>query len=351
MQQALEAWSAAGSLTQVLRSLRFQDPWYLLVLVLLLPILYVVMRQFRRRPRVQVSFGPSLTELPKTWRQRLLFVPQVLLLLAFTSAAIALARPQLPGRAAPLDSEGIDIAIALDVSTSMDAADFKPKDRINVAKQTIADMIDQRQSDRIGLVVFAGEAFTQAPLTLDYDLLRQVLSGVRTGVIADGTAIGDAIATSLNRLRGGKARSQVVILVTDGDNNAGSVPPMEAARLAKEIGVQVFTILVGQGGRVPYPVRQDLFGGTRYEYREIPTNPKLLKDIAELSGGKFYKATDREALRGSFQDILSRMDQSRLEDLRRFSRHVELASLFLWVALWSLLAAMALRATVLRSLP
>lgn len=351
MEQIITAIKKAGGLLWALRQVHFHDPLYLLVLILLVPLLFVAIRHWRRRPRVQVSLGARLKNLPTSTRSRLLWLPEALIVLSFVVAAIALARPQLPGQPAPLDAEGIDIAIALDVSTSMKAADFKPKDRIHVAKQTIADMIEQRSSDRIALVVFAGEAFTQAPLTLDYDLLREVLSGVKTGVIKDGTAIGDAIATSLNRVRGGQAKSKVVILVTDGDNNSGTVPPMEAARMAKEIGVKVYPILVGRGGRVPYPAGPDLFGGSRFVYREIPTNPQLLKDIAKTSDGRFYKATDREALRGSFQDILSRMDKSRLKDAKHYSRQVELASIFIWAALWLLLLALVLRSTWLRSLP
>lgn len=351
MEQSMAAIEKAGGLFWSLRNIHFHDPLYLLALLLLLPLLFFSYRYWRARPRLRVSLGGMFKNLPTSTRTRLLWLPKALFLFSFILGIIALARPQLPGQPAPLDAEGIDIAIALDVSTSMNAADFKPKDRIHVAKQTIADMIEQRSSDRMALVVFAGEAFTQTPLTLDYDLLREVLGGVKTGVIKDGTAIGDAIATSLNRLRGGQAKSKVVILVTDGDNNAGTVPPMEAARMAKEIGVQVYTILVGRGGRVPYPAGRDLFGGSRFVYREIPTNPQLLKDIAKTSDGKFYKATDREALRGSFQDILSRMDKSRLKDAQHYSRQVEVASLFVWAALWSLLLALLLRSTWLRSLP
>ncbi|MFH1809201.1 MAG: VWA domain-containing protein [Pseudomonadota bacterium] len=349
--QAWDAVHAAGGPLNALGVLRFRDPWWLLALLGALPLVIALWRHGRGVPRFATAVVAELSSLPATSRRNLEGIPRLLGIVVFVLGAIALARPDLPGRPAPLDAEGIDIALILDVSTSMNAADFSPKDRIHVAKQVIGDFVRQRDSDRISLVVFAGEAFTQVPLTLDYDLLHMVLEGVRTGVITDGTAIGDALATGLNRVRGGVATSKVLILVTDGDNNAGSVPPLEAAKMAKEIGVTVFTILVGKGGRVPYPVGANLFGEMRYEYREIPTNPQLLQEIAKTTGGRFYSATDREALQGSFQDILSRMDRTRLEAAARHARRVEAAPLLTWPALALLCLALVLRSTALRSLP
>lgn len=350
-QQAWDAVGAAGGPLHALGVLRLRDPWWLLALLGLLPLGLALWRQARRAPRLATSVVAELATLPTTTRRSLEGLPRALLLIVFGLGALALSRPDLPGRPAPLDAEGIDIGLVLDVSTSMNAADFSPKDRMHVAKQVIGDFIRQRDSDRISLVVFAGEAFTQVPLTLDYDLLHMVLEGVRTGVITDGTAIGDALATGLNRVRGGLASSKILILVTDGDNNAGSVPPLEAAAMAKEIGVTVFTILVGKGGRVPYPVGPNLFGEMRYEQREIPTNPKLLQEIAKITGGQFYSATDREALQGSFQDILSRMDKTRLEDAARHARRVEVMPLLTWPALLLLCLAVVLQSTRLRTLP
>jgi len=349
--RALEAVIGAGGPLAALGQLRFEDPWWLLGLAGLVPLILLHWRQRRLLPRLATPVVAELRALPSTRRSLLAGLPALLAIIGYGLGVFALARPELPGRPAPLDAEGIDIAIALDVSTSMNAADFSPKDRMHVAKETIRDFIRQRSSDRISLVVFAGEAFTQVPLTLDYELLDTVLEGVRTGVITDGTAIGDALATGLNRVRGGRARSKVVILVTDGDNNAGSVPPLEAAQMAREIGVTVFPILVGRGGRVPYPVGPNLFGEMRYEQREIPTNPDLLREIAGIADGRFYSATDRAALKGSFQDILSRMDQTRLEDAARFARRIEAASLFLWPALLVLGLALLLGETRLRRFP
>ncbi|MBN2360178.1 MAG: VWA domain-containing protein [Deltaproteobacteria bacterium] len=349
--RAVDAIASAGGPFAAVGLVRFNDPWWLLALLGLLPMIAVQLRERRRAPRLLTSVVAELQMMPTTFRAALVGVPRALYAIAFALGAIALARPDLPGRPSPLDAEGIDIGLVLDVSTSMNAADFSPKDRINVAKETIADFIRQRDSDRIALVVFAAEAFSQVPLTLDYDLLHGVLEKVQTGVITDGTAIGDALATGLNRVRSGTARSKVLILVTDGDNNAGAVPPIEAAQMAKQLGVQVFTILVGRGGRVPYPVGRNLLGQMQYEMKEIATNPDLLREIARITGGKFYTATDREALRGSFQDILSRMDKTRLEDQARYARRVEAASLLLWPAAIALCLGLVLAETRLRRFP
>lgn len=348
---AIDAVLHSGGPISALALLSFDQAWWLLALLLLLPMTLLLLRHHRRVPRLATPVGFELRALANSRRSILLGLPQLLLLLTFALGVFAMARPQLPGRAAPLDAEGIDIALLLDVSTSMNAADFKPKDRIHVAKETMGSFIDQRTSDRISIVVFAGEAFTQVPLTLDYELLHTVLESVRTGIITDGTAIGDAIATGLNRVRGGRARSKVIILVTDGDNNAGSVPPVEAAQMAREIGVTVFPILVGRGGKVPYPVGNNLFGQMRHQMREIPTNPELLQQIAKVTGGRFYRATDRQALKGSFQDILSQMDKTRLEDAARYAKRVEVASLFMWPALILLCTAVVLGQTRLRRFP
>ena len=193
---------------------------------------------------------------------------------AVALAVVALARPQTVGaRVRDLSVEGIDIMIALDLSTSMEAADFRPNNRIFVAKETLNEVISSRVNDRIGLVVFAGAAYTQAPLTLDYGVLREVVKQLRTRVLEDGTAIGDALAVSLNRLRDSDAKSKVVILITDGDNNAGRISPLDAAAMAKALRIPVFTILVGKGGKVPFPDGTDLFGNPSYRELEIAINP------------------------------------------------------------------------------
>src|SRR5207248_8665151 len=242
--------------------------------------------------------------------------------LALTSVGVS--GPRLrASRRQDLSVEGIDIVVAFDLSTSMLAADFRPKDRIPVAKEGLKSFIASRQNDRIGLVVFAGEAYTQCPLTLDYKVLDSLLDQVRTGVIVDGTAIGNALGTAVNRLRESDAKSRVVILITDGDNNAGNVSPLQAAGIAKDLGIKVFTILIGKGGRVPYPTGTDLFGRSIYEQVEIDVNPELLREIARTTGGASYQATDRATLESGLAQVLDSLEKSKIYEANAAPQHEE----------------------------
>lgn len=295
--------------------------------------------------------------------------PHALRLGAVCLTCLALARPQLPGaKVRDLSVEGIDIIVAFDISTSMNAVDFRPKDRISVAKEVLHNFIEGRTNDRIGLVVFAGEAYTQAPLTLDYHVLGRVLDSVRTGLVEDGTAIGNALATAVNRLcearpeeektgtkaeefcRNG-AKSKVVILITDGDSNAGNISPMQAAAIAKELGIRVYTIVVGKGGMVPFPTGPDFFGGQTFREIEIPVNPELLKSIASETGGSFYAATDRTSLEKGLNDILDQLEKTKLYQAGGLTHMTEAYEPFLLAAAACLLAEILLAATRLRSFP
>ena len=241
--------------------------------------------------------------------------------------------------------------VAFDLSTSMLAADFRPKDRITVAKEVLKNFIESRQNDRIGLVVFAGEAYTQCPLTLDYKVLEELLEQVRTGVIVDGTAIGNALATAVNRLRESDAKSRVVILITDGDNNAGNISPLQAAEIAKQLGIKVYTILIGKGGRVPYPTGTDLFGRTTYEPVEIDVNPELLQQIAKATGGAYYPATDKESLESGLHAVLDSLEKSKIYEAGGSTRYDEwYARFFVPAALLGLLG-LALRTSRLQGAP
>ena len=271
---------------------------------------------------------------------------------AVALAVVALARPQTVGaRVRDLSVEGIDIMIALDLSTSMEAADFRPNNRIFVAKETLNEVISSRVNDRIGLVVFAGAAYTQAPLTLDYGVLREVVKQLRTKVLEDGTAIGDALAVSLNRLRDSDAKSKVVILITDGDNNAGRISPLDAAAMAKALRIPVFTILVGKGGKVPFPDGTDLFGNTSYRDLEIAVNPALLQQISKMTGGEYYRATDRESLRAGLSAVLDRLDKSKLLEGGASANYQEEFPPFLLAAFLCAALELLLRSTLLRVFP
>lgn len=258
--------------------------------------------------------GAGALALPVGRRVRLRRLGQRVSAAAAVLAALSLAGPRVDGAPEPSSDEGIDIAVLLDVSGSMLAADFKPKGRLHVAKDVLVKHLLNREHDRIGVVAFAGEAYTQAPLTHDKGLLKTVIRGLRTGVIKDGTAIGDAIATGINRLRDSKAKSKVIVLITDGDSNAGHLAPTRAAALAKTFGIEVYPILVGRGGKVPYPNGTDIYGQPVYVQMEWPTDARLLERIAADTGGTFFRATDEKALATSLQDLLEAKDKTLLKD-------------------------------------
>jgi len=294
-------------------ALAFHNP-RVLWLLLILPA-WILWELSEPRSRAVLRFSAThIFELSfRGVRPKLLPLLPAFRVLALACAIVALARPQTTdSRVRDLSVEGIDIVIALDLSTSMEAGDFRPNNRIFVAKQVLTEFLDSRINDRIGLVVFAGQAYTQAPLTLDYGVLKELVKQLRTRVLEDGTAIGDALAVSLNRLRESDAKSRVVVLITDGDNNAGRISPLDSAAMAKALKVPVFTILVGKGGRVPFPAGTDVFGNTAWREMEIPVNPALLKDISKTTGGEFYQATDRESLRQGLQKVLDTLERSKL---------------------------------------
>ncbi|MBI5498227.1 MAG: VWA domain-containing protein [Deltaproteobacteria bacterium] len=347
MTGVLEAWSALNDPAQGGGWGRFQWawPWGLLALLPVLLALGAMVLQNRRRPAFRFSRQDVTRGLPPSAALVLQPLPSILIGTGLVLAALCVARPQVEGAVLPEDTQGVDIVISLDLSTSMRAADFKPKDRLFVAKEVISDFIMSRKNDRIGLVVFARDAFTQAPLTLDYMLLRNLIQELKTGVIEDGTAIGNGLAVALNRLRDSKAKSRVVILVTDGDNNAGQIAPEQAAEIAQKMGVKVFTVLVGRGGKVPYPSGQDLFGNPTYEMVELPVNVPLLRQIATVTAGQMFLAADREGLVQSFAEILDQMDRTKLEDARGRARPVDVFPLLLWPAVLLLFLGLLLEHT------
>ncbi|MCA1825972.1 MAG: VWA domain-containing protein [Myxococcales bacterium] len=333
-------------------TLDFAHPWALLGVLAAAPAVWLLLDRRRKVPRlVMPSSAAARAIRPSRWA-RLWWLPGALLIAAITMTSIGLAGPRLrASRRQDMSVEGIDIVVAFDLSTSMLAADFRPKDRITVAKEVLKNFIESRQNDRIGLVVFAGEAYTQCPLTLDYKVLEELLEQVRTGVIVDGTAIGNALATAVNRLRESDAKSRVVILITDGDNNAGNISPLQAAQIAKDLGIKVYTILIGKGGRVPYPTGTDLFGRTTYEPVEIDVNPDLLQQIAHVTGGAYYPATDKESLESGLHAVLDSLEKSKIYEAAGSTRYDEwYAKFFLPAALFGLLG-LALRSSRLQGAP
>ncbi len=293
----------------------FKRPWALLLLTAL-PLAYWIL--FRLRPRRIATFNHSVGSFLKRMRPggaaRLSSLPRVLRFMALALIIIALAQPQTRDRGGRVDVAGIDIVIALDMSNSMEAIDLQPN-RLEAAKKVVDEFISRRKSDKIGLVTFGRQAFTYCPLTLDYSALRNMLGNLQLGMI-DGTAtaIGNALGVSLARLRTSDAKSRVVILLTDGDNNAGNVPPTQSARYARAMNVKVFTILMGakEGDVI---AGKDLFGRPIRVKQKYPANPKLLEKIAKMTNGKAYLATDTEALEHNFESILNELDKSMRKDV------------------------------------
>lgn len=325
---------------------------FALVLLLAVPLGWAALALERRRaPRLLHPRTVALGEAGRGIAGRLAFIPGALVLVSLALIALALARPRShERRPEPATVEGIDIVIALDMSTSMRAADFKPQSRFFVAKEVLKDFVGRRPNDRIGLVAFAAEAYTQCPLTLDAGILRQLVDQLRVGSIEDGTAIGNAIATAVNRLRESDAKSRVVILITDGDNNSGEISPLEAAEMARTLGIRVFPILVGKGGMVPYPVGE-AFGQTIYRDMEFPVNPALLRDIARITGGTYAEATDKDTLEHGLQSVLDRMEKTRMFESAGTARAKELFPSLLRPAFFLCALGLLLASTRLRSFP
>ncbi|MEM0963611.1 MAG: VWA domain-containing protein [Bacteroidota bacterium] len=323
----------------------FAHPLWLFALPAVVALAVALRRRQRTTPGVRYSVAADAAALGRTGWARWRRLPDALLLAALALGIIGLARPQVRDASVQRSTEGIDIVLALDVSTSMTAEDFVPN-RFEAAKAVAAEFVRGRESDRIGLVVFAAQAFTQAPLTLDYPFLLTMLQEVRMGLIEDGTAIGTALATATARLRDSEAESKVVVLLTDGQNNRGQVDPQTAAEAAAALGVKVYAIGVGSESGT---VRGQLpFGGSR-----IGPAPEVddaaLRQVAETTGGRYFRATDREALRQIY-DAISELERTEIEETVLLDVE-EKYPWALWPALLCLVAAVALRTTRLREVP
>lgn len=311
---------------------RFADPWVLALLAAVPLLLFVFARWVSpRRTAVAFSNVRFFEEVRPSVRQRLRFLPLVLRAAALALLVVALARPQAGASSTTVESEGIDIILTLDISGSMLAVDMTPEargavdrdvSRLEVAKLAAREFIQGRVSDRIGLVVFAGQAVTQCPPTLDYAVLVRFLDDVNVGQIEDGTAIGTALVTAINRLRESEAKSRVVILLTDGANNAGTVDPITAAKVAKAVGVKVYTIGAGREENARFPV--DTFFGRQYVRQYSPIDEKTLQEIASIAGGEYFKATSPEKLAAIYEQI-GALEKTKVET-KEYVEYSELAA-------------------------
>lgn len=317
---------------------------YLLVIIPLLVVYYILAG--RKRASLVVSTVGGI-KAPRTLRYWLRHVPFVLRLAALTVAIIALARPVVVNHQEETTTEGIDIVLAMDISGSMLARDFTP-DRLSAAKQLATEFVAERTGDRISVVAFAGEAFTQCPLTSDQATVGTMLSRLRSGVVEDGTAIGNGLATAINRLRESGAKSKVVILLTDGVNNRGQISPIMAADIAKDLGIKVYTIGVGSRDKAPMPA-YDPFGNITYVMADVEIDEELLRDIASKTSGEYFRANDNEALKAIYEQI-NEMEKSKVE-VTHYTSYEELYMGWLVIALLLLAAEFVVARVILNRLP
>lgn len=319
---------------------------WLLVIPALLIVHYIYLELCGRRPHLRVSDIRYWKAGGKSVLSYLRHAPMLLRTVALSMIIIAIARPRSSSKMDKIDTEGIDIVLAMDVSTSMLARDFTP-DRISAAKDIAIEFISQRPSDRIGIVVFAGESYTQCPLTTDRATLINLMKEIQTGLIEDGTAIGNGLATAVARMQGSDAKSRVVILLTDGVNNRGEITPQTAADIAKTYGIRVYTIGVGANGTAPYPVITPW--GVQMQDVEVEIDEDLLKGIAETTGGRYFRATDNTKLSEIYSEI-NKMEKARTT-IDSFPVYKELFMDFALVALFCLLLEVVFNAFILKRLP
>lgn len=328
-------------------NIEFANPkllWLLLIVPLF--VIWYILRHKKQEAAVSFSDLNGMVKLPKTWKAFMRHLLFALKMVALAFLIVALARPQSSSTNSTSNIEGIDIVMAMDVSGSMLARDLKP-DRLTAAKNVASDFVKDRPGDRMGLVIFSGETFTQVPLTTDHSVMLNMLAEMKNGLIDDGTAIGDGLATAVSRLKDSEAISKVVILLTDGMNNAGSVDPYTAAEIAKLYGIRVYTIGVGTYGTAPMPVPTP-FGGTTIQQVKVEIDEKLLTTIANTTGGKYYRANTNKKLDEVYQEI-DKLERSKIEVTEFRRLHEEFYPLVAW-ALALLLLEFLLRKTIFRTL-
>lgn len=325
----------------------FHNPEYLFLLLLLIPVIFwYVWELHKSDASLQISSHQNLKNFPKSKKLKFFHLPFVLRVLAITTLIVAIARPQASNSWRTESTEGIDIMLALDISGTMMAEDLKPN-RLEASKDVATEFILSRPNDNIGLVIFSGESFTQCPLTTDHAVLVNLFKGVQYGMIEDGTAIGLGLANAVNRIKDSKAKSKVIILLTDGSNNRGDIAPITAAEIAKTFGIRVYAIGVGSHGVVNIPVQTPV--GIQYQQMESEFDEKSLKDIAELTGGQYFRATDNSKLRSIYQEI-DQLEKTKIR-VNEYSKKSEEFFIFSLLAFLFLISEILVRNTVLRKIP
>ncbi len=325
----------------------FKNPEYFYLLLVIIPMAaWYIFRQKRNTASIQISSTASIFRAPRSIRHHLRHLVFLLQMIALAFFVVVLARPQSSRSWENVTTEGIDIVIALDISSSMLARDFQP-DRLEAAKNVAMEFISGREYDRMSLVVFSGEAFTQCPLTTDRAVLLNLFKDIQSGMIEDGTAIGNGLATAVARIKDSEAISRVVILLTDGENNSGEIAPVTAAEIAKTYGIRVYTIGVGTIGTAPYPVQTQF--GVQLRDMEVKIDEKTLQEIASITDGQYFRATSNTKLEEIYQEI-DKLEKSKI-DVKEFSRKSEEFLPFAILGALFLIASLFLRVTIFRSIP
>lgn len=325
----------------------FDNPWYLLLLLLLIPaIVWYILKHKTAQASMRVSSTEAFDKQPRTYKSYLRHVVFALRMLVIACVIVILARPMTTDSWHKSSTEGVDVIVALDISGSMLSRDFQPN-RVEAAKTVAAQFIAGREYDNIGLVVFAGEGFTMCPMTTDHAVLLNLLKDVDCGMLVDGTAVGDGLATAVNRIKDGPAKSKTIILLTDGTNNAGVVDPVTAAEIARSYGIRVYTIGVGTKGMAPSPVMTPY--GIRYQNMPVEIDEDKLRQIASIGDGQYFRATDENVLKSVFAEI-DEMEKTKLS-VQQFSRREEAYMPWAIAAMLLLAIEIILRYTLLRNVP
>lgn len=322
----------------------FSNKYILLLFILLIPyIVWYIYKYNKIEPSLRMSDIGHFLKMKKSWKQYLVHAPFVLKIISFSMIILILARPQSTDNWENTEIEGIDIMMVIDISTSMLAEDLTPN-RLEAAKKVAAEFINDRSNDNIGLTVFAGESFTQCPLTVNHEVLLNLFNNIRCGLINDGTAIGVGVANAISRLKDSKAKSKVIILLTDGTNNAGDISPLMAAEIAKKFGIRIYTIGVGTNGsaRYPYPTAF----GVQYVNIPVEIDEDMLKGMASMTDGNYFRATSNSKLKEIYSEI-DKLEKTKL-NVKEFSKKNEEYQFFALILLFSILADILLRSTILK---
>mgnify|MGYP001027793301 CR=1 FL=1 len=329
--------------------IKLANPNYLWLFLIYIPlVIWYIKRHRNNNPTLLVSSTMPFAKIGNSWKLYLKHFMFVVKLAAIGCLILILCRPQTHDSWSTTETEGTDIVLALDVSTSMLARDFNP-DRFNAAKDVAMQFVSGRPTDNIGVVIFAGESFTQVPLTLDKTVLMNYLQDIKIGVLEDGTAIGDGIATAINRIKNGKAKSKSIILLTDGSNNTGVVAPLTAAEIAKEYGIKIYTIGVGSNGTALFPVGVNYYGKMEYQKLPVVIDEATLRQIADSTGGKYFRATNEDVLNDIFKEI-DQLEKTRM-DVMSFSHTEDNYMPWAILLLVLVLADQVVRYTLLRNIP